>query len=495
MAGIGFELHRMIQADRLGTSLRGFLHAGIIAAGPWLLTCLALAAMPALLDAHAQPAQLLRFHNVAVLAFSISLVAAGPIVLVVSRCLADAIYAGDLRRVPSMLPAALARVFGWLVPVGFVVFGLVLDLPAAARVAGFLLLLACGGVWIAAGMLSALRGHGSVVLAFVAGMVVALLAGRAMQARWHEVGLLSGLLLGQVTISSILVARLLAEFPPPARRDETNHFDLAVATDRFRHLAWAGLLYSVGLWIDKWLMWLAPGAERSGRGVWSHPTYEGAMFLAFLTIVPVLAIFLLDVETRFHRAYLRWFRAIDKRATLRGIRRNHGALLRITASSAKRLALVQGTIAVIAILASPAVAGWAGAGETWASVFRFGTLGAAFHVMLIIAMAVLAYFDQRRWLVAVAATFLALNTAGTLVAIALGPDWHGWGYAVASLLSASLGYYFAARAIVKLPYMTFVGTNPAVRERRKSDDASSSPLASARRPASVLAGGAVNRPS
>ncbi len=492
MAGIGFELHRMIQGDRLGTNVRGLLHAGVIAAGPWLLTCLALASMPALAQGVVGSVGLLRFHSVAVLAFSISLVAAGPFALVVSRSLADAMYAGDAKRVPAMLLAALTRVFAWLAPIGLVVFGLVLDLPSADRWLGLLLLLACGGVWVMAAMLSALRGHGAVALAFLAGLLVAVLVAQATQSRWHEAGMLAGLLLGQLTILVLLAARLLREFPIAPRRDPTNDYDLAAATDQFRHLAWAGFFYGAGLWVDKWLMWLAPGAERAGRGVWSHPAYEGAMFLAFLTIVPVLAIFLVDVETRFHRAYLRWFRAIDRRATLRGIRRNHGALLRITGSSAKRLALVQGTIAVIAILLSPVIAAWAGGDATWASVFRFGALGAAFHVLLIIGMAVLAYLDQRRWLLAVAGAFFGLNTVLTLVSIGLGEAWHGWGYAVASLLAFALAYYAAARSIAKLPFMTFVGTNPAVRERREPADAPS-PLSAARRPASVLTGGAASR--
>ena len=493
MSGIGFELNKMIQADRLSTNLRGFLHAAVIAAGPWLLACVALALMQLLVHDRVNPAAMLRFDSVAVLAFSISLIVAGPWVIVVSRSLADAVYGHDVRQVSSMLLAALARVFAWLAPIGLVLFGFVTEMPAVVRMLAFLLLMACGGVWVVAGMLSALRSHGTVTLAFAGGVALALLVARATVGTWQEAGMLGGLLLGQAVIFFVLAARLLAEFPgaDAARPGPASvAFDLGAAARRFHHLAWAGLLYGAGLWVDKWLMWLAPGAERAGRGVWSHPTYEGAMFLAFLTIVPVLAIFLADVETRFHRAYQRWFRAIDRRATLRGIRRNHGAIVRITASSFKRLVLVQATIALIAILASPAVVAWAGGTWEMASVFRFGVFGAAFHVLLVIAMAALAYFDQRGWLLAVAATFFGLNLVLTLVSISLGSAFHGWGYATAALLSFALAYYAAARSIAKLPFMTFIGTNASVRERRFAAETPAAP----RRPASVLAGGAVNRP-
>lgn len=507
MAGIGFELQKMIRADRLSTNLQGFLHATVIAAGPWLLTCFALALMQSLARGIADPTALLRFNNTAVLAFSISLVAAGPYVLVVSRCLADAIYAKDVGDVQAMLFATLARVFMWLVPIGALVFGVLVQSPAVDRALGFLLLLACGGVWVAAGMMSALRSHATVTFAFAAGVTIALVVATAAPQAWREAGPLAGLVLGQATIFFVLAARLLAEFPSrDAAADDgvstptplassspvrSKPFDIGQAMDRFRHLAWAGLFYNAALWVDKWMMWIAPGAQRAERGVWSHPTYEGAMFLAFLSIVPVMAIFLVDVETRFHHAYQRYFRGIDRRATLRVIRSNHGAILRITGSSFSRLALVQATIAVVAILASPTVVGWVGGDDAMAAVFRLGVFGAAFHVLLIITMAALAYFDQRRWLMAVAATFFVLNTVFTPLSIALGSGFHGWGYAAATMMAFALGYYAAARAIAKLPYMTFIGTNTSVREQRKPPDVADAQAAP--RAASVLSGGATTQ--
>jgi polysaccharide biosynthesis protein PelG len=493
MAGIGFELQKMVQSDRLSTNLRAFLHATIIAAGPWLLTCVALGLMQSTGRSVINHNAMLRFNSVSLLAFSISLAVAGPFVLVMSRCLADAIYAKDVRRVPAMMIAGLARVFLWLGAIGAVLFFIVLQLPLVDRVLGFLLLMSCGGVWVVAGMMSALRSHTTVALGFAAGVTVAVVLSALSVGAWHEAGMLAGLLLGQAIIFFVLAARLFAEFPTARRRDESTRFDLGAAMSQYRGLAWAGFFYNAALWIDKWIMWMAPGAERADRGVWSHPDYESAMFFAFLTIVPVMAIFLLDVETRFHHVYQRFFRAIERRATLKSIRRNHGAILRITGSSFKRLTLVQATIAVIAILSSPAVMAWVGASPEAVAAFRFGVLGAAFHTLLIMCIAALAYFDQQRWLMIVTGTFLGVNAVLTLLsATVFGPAFFGWGYAVAAMVAFAVAFHAAARAITKLPYMTFVGANPSVRE---PIDAQSTPmpLAQARRPASVLAGGALNR--
>ena len=102
MAGIGFELRRLARADRFSANLRGMAYATIISSGPWLFTCIALAAVQLLGQHHADAEQLRRFSILIIYNFSFSLVISGPIVLVVTRCLADAIYAKDVREVSGL---------------------------------------------------------------------------------------------------------------------------------------------------------------------------------------------------------------------------------------------------------------------------------------------------------------------------------------------------------------------------------------------------------
>ena len=42
MAGIGFVLRRLARDEALSTNLRGYAHAALVSAGPWLFTVLAL---------------------------------------------------------------------------------------------------------------------------------------------------------------------------------------------------------------------------------------------------------------------------------------------------------------------------------------------------------------------------------------------------------------------------------------------------------------------
>ena len=78
-----------------------------------------------------------------------------------------------------------------------------------------------------------------------------------------------------------------------------------------------------GMWVDKWLMWFAP--ERvvaSAAWLVSYPDYDSAFFLASLTIVPSMAVFVVNVETRFFDRYHQFYREIGAHATLARIRDN-----------------------------------------------------------------------------------------------------------------------------------------------------------------------------
>jgi polysaccharide biosynthesis protein PelG len=485
MAGIGFSLDKLMRADKLGSNTRGLLHAAMIAAGPWLLVCLTLSFMQLLGRGLVSDVALIRFGATAMHAFGWSIVVASPVVLVLARCLADAVHARDVRSVLPMMFAGVAAVAAVLTVVGALVFGLWLDLPWGERVLGHLLLVASGALWVAASIMTALRSYTTVSWAFVGGMAVACTIAWFTVGSLRAAGLLLGLVAGVATVLAVIAARIVAEFS--LARGKGVAFSLREAFARHRALAWAGLFYGAGLWVDKALMWSAPGTYEVGRGLWSNATYEGAVFFAFLTVVPVMALFLVDVETRFHKHYQRYFHDIDARGTLRHIRRNHGALLRTAGEQLSRLATIQAVVAIVAILAAPAIVPWVGGGIEFAPVFRFAVVGAAFHVLFVIALAALAYFDQRRKLVIATLVFFVLNAVLTLVTIRLGDAFHGWGYAAAALAGFAVAFHGAATALAKLPYMTFVATNPAVRDAPTVVEAGK---VRARRGASALAQGA-----
>jgi uncharacterized membrane protein len=89
-----------------------------------------------------------------------------------------------------------------------------------------------------------------------------------------------------------------------------------------------------------------------------------------------------------------------------------------------------------------------------------------FHVLLMLTQAALAYFDLRRALLAVAVVFFLLNAGLTFVSVKLGVEYHGYGYALATLLTFAFAFIVTALRVGRLPYLTFIANNSALHALR-----------------------------
>jgi polysaccharide biosynthesis protein PelG len=459
MAGIGFVLRSLARQDTLSAGLRAYAHAAAVSSGPWLFTILALGGVElfgrSVLDAEA----LQRFSLVVIYNFAFSLVVSGPVVLVVTRRLADQIHARDVTEAPGMFIGALILIFFAQAALGVPFYGFLVDMPPAERVLALIGFEMVGGIWLAAAFMSALKSFGSISIAFGVGTATAFIATMLLAPFFGIAGMLAGFTGGLAIIFFGLAARIFAEYPHPVRRP----FAVLGEFHKYWEFALVGLLYNAAIWVDKWIMWFAPGHVLVAGTMRANPAYDGAMFLAYLTIVPAMALFLLAIETQFFENYLRFYRDIENHATAAEIWSNHRAILRDLGQGLRKLALLQAAVCYLAILVGPGLIGMARGGIEMVSMFRFGVLGAMFHVLLLSVMVVISYFDFRQLLLSVASVFFVLNTGLTVCTLWMGLGYHGYGYLLAALLSLIYAYSAAASRILRLPYMTFIGNNRGLR--------------------------------
>jgi len=145
------------------------------------------------------------------------------------------------------------------------------------------------------------------------------------------------------------------------------------------------------------------------------------------------------------------------------ISRAHQDLLDALRQAFGPLAVIQSVICYVAILIAPGLIGIARGGVEMVPIFRFGVLGALFHTFLLLGIVLVSYFDLRRTLLHVSAVFFCANAVLTSVLIPLGPAYYGYGYFLASLVSLVYAYGTAYPQIKKLPYVTLIANNRALR--------------------------------
>ena len=126
---------------------------------------------------------------------------------------------------------------------------------------------------------------------------------------------------GLAYILFLLIARVLAEYPYQV----AHPFRFLSQFRQYWELALGGLLYNAAIWVDKWVMWFAPDSEVLASGMVSYPDYDTAMFLAYLSIVPSMAVFVFHgrndgkIGQNIRKRVLRYYNKADLDKTYRDL--------------------------------------------------------------------------------------------------------------------------------------------------------------------------------
>jgi uncharacterized membrane protein len=461
MAGIGFTLRRLTRRDDLVGAVIGYGHSVFISAGPWLLTVLALVGINLAIRDVLSPEELLLFRSIIVYNFSVSLVITGPVILVATRYLADRVFEKRIETAPAL--AYSATVLGTLpgVVLATVFYFWICTIDPVLALIALANYAVISAIWVTSLFLSALKAYSRVSVAFAVGMASALALTAWLGPTFGPVGALFGFTSGLSVTLLILLATVLAEYRFPLSKPlamlpyAKTHWDLALG----------GLIYNLAIWIDKWVIWIfGAGTVTVGGALTTHPIYDGAMFLAYLTIVPALALFTVRVETDFFEHYQRFYSGIGDHATLGTITENQANVVRSGTSGLRSVLVIQSVITVLVIFLAPTIVAATAGSFQQIGVFRFGTLGALFHVMILFCAILLQYFDARRPALALQTLFLLTNAVFTYVSLELGFAYLGYGYFLSTAVTFAVGIGLLFNVLRQLPYFAFVRNNPSVTE-------------------------------
>jgi polysaccharide biosynthesis protein PelG len=458
MAGIGFELRKLLRRDDLLGIVQGYGHSALASTGPWLLTILTLAGMGFLGRTHIQPDDLYEFRLIVIYNFAFSLVMTGPIVMVATRYLADAIYAKKVDEAPSMMLGYMLIVLGIgaLTIVPFYVF--YAELSRAVALLAIVNFFIISSIWLISAFLSALKNYGDITRSFALGTIGALGSAAVLARFGSTAAMLLGFSLGFALVLFSLIARVFAEYPYPV----TNPFRYGKYFRNYWQLALSGLVYNMAIWVDKWIMWFAPQREQFRSGLILYPDYDSALFLAYLTIVPAIAAFVMTIETDFYESYLQFYGSIQNHACFAEISRAQEGIIGSILRGARTLIVVQGSICLATILLSPKLFSLSGIDFGQIGIFRIGVLGAFFHTLLLALTIVLSYFDLRSTALKIQVFFLLSNAFFTYVSMRMGFSYYGFGYFIATLMTFGVAFLAVARSVDRLPYQTFLTGNASI---------------------------------
>ncbi|GAB4467979.1 MAG: exopolysaccharide Pel transporter PelG [Burkholderiaceae bacterium] len=454
MAGIGFELRRILKRGTLLSLLGAYGYAGVIGSGPWVLSIVGILAVGLLTISTVIPKfAVTQFQISVTYLIALSLILTGPFQLSYTRFVSDRLFE---KRNDLVLPNFNAVLLGvtWvsgLAGLAAAVFLFDKESPAyrLLMVAGLVLM---SNIWIATVLLSGLKQHKSIVALYGIGYGISVAASIALH-RFGLAGLLGGFVLGQAVLLMGMLGLVIREFPS----DRFMSFEFFRREMHFKSLMWIGFAYNLAIWIDKFMFWYWPPTGQNVVGPLNASLiYDLPIFLAYLSIIPGMAVFLLRLETDFVDYYDAYYDAVRSGGSLALIERYRNGMVESARIGIFEIVKIQTIAALLVIVAGSGLLRALGISELYEPLLHVMVIGAGMQVVLLGILNIFFYLDRRRIALLLVAAFLGLNTLLTGATLALGPAWFGYGYAGALLVVCVAGLIVLDRVFEQLEYHTFM---------------------------------------
>jgi uncharacterized membrane protein len=455
MAGIGFELKKVLRRGGIARFVTVSLAGTAIVAGPWLLSVLGIFLIQRFAGAMISEASGL-FGAVVVYAYAFSLVAASGMHYVYTRWISDLIYEERRQDAGSALLVCLA-----LTAAGSLVLALAgvlplhpagtLSHPVLFSVSAVVLFVAVNLTWVLMSFVSLLKAYAGILLVYLGGSLASFAGVVVLGRAYAAGGALAGYAFGQCLTACLLYVMSLRRFRP-------RGFPLAALgayLRRYRFLFLSGLLYAWAAWVDKVVFWFSFGARVQGGWLAVYEPYDVPVFFTILTLIPSLIYFTIETETAFYPR-LRDFLSSLGAGTYRKIQEKKYAMIGSLGRGVREQMVLQGiATAALLILAPTVVPALFGPGVSLAAVRL--TLGAVFfHAAFLTLMIFLFYFELYGAACASALVFFLVNLGASLAtALAGARSLAGMSYLAGAAAGTAAAAALLARATPHIDRILF----------------------------------------
>jgi len=454
MAGIGFELRKLLQKQSYFGLLQAYAYAGIISSGPWVLSIVGILFVGFLSLGVVFPHALIVQFQVSVTYLILSsLILTGFIQLGFTRFIADGLFKKQDEQVLPNFNGMLLIVTG--ISGTFGTLAMFLFFPGMSvpyrllMLSGFVILCA---IWVTTIFLSGMKQYKEIVVLFAAGYTVTVLGALLMRKLGME-GLLLGFVIGHFVLLTGMVALTLRTFPS----EEFVAFDFLRPGAMYPSLIWAGFLYNLGVWADKLMFWFYPDTSQLIIGpLRASLIYDLPIFLAYLAIIPGMAVFLVRIETDFVEYYQKFYDAVREGGSLEHIENMRDNMLFTIRQGLSEIVKIQAIAVLVVFVLGGTLLGWLGISRLYLPLLYVDVVAAGLQVVLLGILNVFFYLDKRPVVVFLCLLFLGANIAFTSLSLHLGAPYYGYGFAISLLITVLAGMQLLSRKLDLLEYETFM---------------------------------------
>jgi uncharacterized membrane protein len=455
MAGIGFELRKILREDRLLSLAKVYGYSAILSSGPWVISIIAILIVGFLnLSNIGDVKDAFRFQVVITYAIALasSLIITGVLQLPFTRYVADLLFS---KREDEVLPSYFgAIVLSWSLGIIFIVplyLWIFEGLDISFIIGAVLTFMILCGVWISSILAASLKYYNAVVWTYLLSysfiVIMSYFIGNSIQM------LLYIFFTGNSILFIVLMSLIIRSYPSTI----FLKLDFFLEKNFYWTLGIAGLTYNLGAWIDKFIFWYHPatGATVIGK-LNASVVYDMPIFLAYFSILPGMAIFFFRLEADFAEKYDLYYDAVRSGGTLDLIKQYRDDMAMIIRQAIREILIIQGIMDVILFLIAPTLFDWLHISIIYLGLFYILTIGALLQLAFMSILAILYYLDRKKPAMWLSIAFLVLNGVLTLISINMGTAMYGYGYTISLLLVFTAALIIIREEMKRLNYETFM---------------------------------------
>ena len=180
------------------------------------------------------------------------------------------------------------------------------------------------------------------------------------------------------------------------------------------------------------------------------------MFLAYLSIIPGMAVFLVRIETDFVDLYQKFYDAVREGGSLDYLNEIRDEMVFAIRQGIFEIIKIQGITVLIVFIAGPTLLRWIGINQLHLPLLYVQVVGASLQVVFLGLLNVFFYLDKRAVVAMLTFLFVVLNVALTWCPSTSAPRTYGYGYAVSLLICVLVAMQWLELSLSKLEYETFM---------------------------------------
>lgn len=454
MAGIGFELRKYLHSGTYLGTLKAYGYASIIGSGPWLLSILGVMLVGILsISLNMNATNVINFVVSVTWLMATSLIASGLFLLAFIRFVADRLYEKkDEILLPNVGGVLLCCTLLSAISGTFVMWIFFPNQSLHYRLLMVVNFVALCNLWFSLIFSSAMKHYKLIFAGFLLGYITVIACSLIFQSKGLE-GLLISLFIGHTTLFFFMLSLIHQQYPS----NSLIRFDFLQRDNIYVRLIFIGFFYNLGVWVDKFLFWMSPATSSQFIGpLRASLIYDLPIFLAYLTIIPGMAIFLIRVETDFYETYSNYFQAVREGLTLQEIEALGREISKSVIGSFIQIIKVQGVTTLGVCLLAPSIINWLEISSRYLNLLYIITVGVTLQLILLSILNFLFYLDRLTEALYLTLLLAISNGFLTWFTLQTSPNYYGFGFFGSMLITSITGLFILLRTFRRLEYYTFM---------------------------------------